>query len=55
MVRWENSSAGEEPIEKQITFPATHSIIEEEVAGKIDLQKEADRSSKPIFDEGEKS
>ena len=55
MVRWENGSAGEEPLEKQITFPATHSIVEAEVADKIDLKKEAHRLSNPILDEGEKS
>jgi hypothetical protein len=54
MVRWEKGSTGEEPVEQEITFPATHSIIEEEVGGKTDVHREADQSSKPILDEGEK-
>ena len=55
MVRWEKGSAGEEPFEQEITFPATHSIVEEHVADKKDLTEEAHQSNKPIFDEGEKS
>jgi len=52
MVRWDQDSAGEEPVEQQITFPPTHSIVEENVAD-MDA-KSADLSSKPILDEGEK-
>jgi hypothetical protein len=53
MVRWETGPSDEGPLEQQITFPATHSIVEETVAD-MDT-KTADLSSKPILDEGEKS
>jgi len=55
MVRWESGSAGKESVEEQITFPATHSIVEEEVADKANIQEEAHQSSKPVLDKGEKS
>jgi hypothetical protein len=55
MVRWETGSADEEPVEQQITFPATHSILEEAVADKTNINEKAHQSDKPVLDEGEKS
>jgi hypothetical protein len=55
LVRWENSSAGQESVEEQITFPATYSLVEDEVADKANIHEGVDQSSKPISDEGEKS
>ena len=55
LVRWEKGPALQESVEEQITFPATYSLVEEEIADKVDRQEEAHQSTKPVLDEGEKS
>lgn len=53
LVRLEEHSEDGKPIEKEITFPASVSVIEEEVLNTKKSQKRNRRSPKPILDEGE--
>jgi hypothetical protein len=53
LVRWEDGSLDGKPIEKEITFPASYSVTEEEVPDTKNTPRKTDRSSKPILDEGE--
>jgi hypothetical protein len=53
LVRWEDS-ASQETLEEQITLPASYSLTEEEVTDTINTPKQAQQSSNPILDEGEK-
>lgn len=55
LVRWEKDSAGQEFVEKQITFPASHSRTEEEVTDPINIPKKVHQPANPNLDEGEKS
>ena len=55
LVRLEEISLDGKPVEKEITFPASHSVTEEEVADAINSSKKDHQSSKPNLDEGEKS
>jgi hypothetical protein len=55
LVRWEDASAAGNTVEKEITFPASHSVIEEEVTNTKNISKMIDQSSKPTLDQGEKS
>jgi hypothetical protein len=54
LVRWENSAV-EQPVERQITFPVTHSLVEEEIADQTNIHEEVPQSSNPTLDAGEKS
>jgi len=42
------------PVEKEITFPASHSLKEEEVTDTITTPKELPKRTQPIPDKGEK-
>jgi hypothetical protein len=55
LVRLEERTGGDPPIEKEITFPANHSLIEEEVSDPIHIPKQAHPSFKQDLDKGEKS
>ena len=55
LVRWEDGSLDGKAIEKEITFPASVSVTEEEVANAINISKKDHQSSNPNLDEGEKS
>ena len=54
LVRLENESADGTPIEREITFPASHSLTEEDVSDKRALPKQSTQNSRPTLDEGEK-
>jgi steroid delta-isomerase-like uncharacterized protein len=54
IVRWEEHSADGNAIEKEITFPASHSVTEEEVSGTKNVSKDSYQSSDPaLLDKGE--
>ena len=55
LVRLEEDSVDGKAIEKEITFPASYSVTEEEVSETKKISKKDSRSSNPILDEGEKS
>ena len=54
LVRWEDS-ATQETVEKQITLPASHSLMEEEVIDEVNGTKKFHPSSNPnpTLDKGE--
>ena len=54
LVRLEDHSAEGRTIEKEITFPASYSVTEEEVLNTKDSPKPRHRSLKPTLDDGEK-
>jgi hypothetical protein len=54
LVRLEDNSLEEKSIEKEITFPASYSVTEEEVSDTISISKNAHQLSNPNLDEGEK-
>ena len=51
LVRLEADTAEGTIVEKEITFPASHSVIEEEVTNTKNILKSIDQSSKPRLDE----
>ena len=55
LVRWEDGSLHGKAIEKEITFPASASVTEEEVSDTKNISKEDRQLSNPNLDEGEKS
>ena len=55
LVRLEDHSVDGKTIEKEITFPASYSVTEENVLNTKKSQKPNGRSHKPTLDEGEKS
>jgi hypothetical protein len=55
LVRWENDPVDGKAIEKEITFPASHSVTEEELSDTIDISKKPHSLSDPTFGKGEKS
>ena len=55
LVRLEDNSVEEKYVEKEITFPASYSVTEEEVSDTTNISKKDHQSSNPILDEGEKS
>lgn len=54
LVRLEDESADGKPVERQITFPASHSLKEEDVSERNTLPKPMTENSQPTIDEGEK-
>lgn len=54
LVRLEDHSAEGKTIEKEITFPASYSLTEEEVSETSNLPKQIAEKSQPILDKGEK-
>jgi hypothetical protein len=55
LIRLEDKSADGKTVEKQITFPASHSFTEEEVTDTKSDLKNIHQPSNPTLDEGEKS
>jgi hypothetical protein len=55
LIRLEDGSADGQPVEKEITFPASHSLTEEDVSERRTLPKQMIENSQPIIDKGEKS
>jgi hypothetical protein len=55
LIRIENESVDGKPVEKQITFPASHTLTEEEVTDTKSDIKNTHQLSNPTLDEGEKS
>jgi hypothetical protein len=55
LVRLEDNSIDGKTVEKEITFPASVSVTEEEVADAKNISRKDDLSPNPILDEGEKS
>jgi hypothetical protein len=58
LVRWEvELSPDGEPVEREITFPPSYSLTEEEVSETrhVTQPKQPTEKSQPILDEGEKS
>jgi hypothetical protein len=54
LVRLEDASLEGKYVEKEITFPASHSVMEEEVANTTNISKNMPQSSNPNVEEGEK-
>ena len=54
LVRLESETADGKPVEKEITFPASHSRTEEEVSETSDLPESLTKKSRRALDEGEK-
>lgn len=54
LIRLEESADGR-PVEREITFPASHSLTEEDVSARSTLPKPITENILPILDEGEKS
>jgi hypothetical protein len=54
LVRWEDDSLEQKYAEKEITFPASVSVTEEEVTDTINHPKKTHQSSNPTLDKGEK-
>lgn len=52
LVRWEDS-ARPEPVEEEITLPASYSLTEEEATGTRNMPKKTLQSSNPNLDQGE--
>jgi hypothetical protein len=50
LVRWEDGSLDGKAIEKEITFPASVSITEEEVSDTINAPKKTHQSLNPTLD-----
>lgn len=55
LIRLEDQSVEGKTVEKEIVFPASYSVTEEEVTDTTDISKKSHQSSNPTFDEGEKS
>jgi hypothetical protein len=55
LVRWEDSSLDGKSIEKEITFPASYSVAEEEISETNHLPIQTTEKSQPILDKGEKT
>jgi hypothetical protein len=53
LIRLEEESADGKPIEREITFPASHSLKEEDVSERNTLAKPITENILPILDEGE--
>jgi hypothetical protein len=54
LIRLEDDSFEQKFIEKEITFPASHSVTEEEVTDPITVSKNHPTRSNSNLDEGEK-
>ncbi len=54
LVRWEADSLDGKAVEKEITFPSSYSVTEEEVADIKNISKKAYQTFNPTLDEGEK-
>ena len=54
LVRWEDGSLNGNAIEKEITFPASVSVTEEEVSDTKNISKKDHQSSNPNLDKGKK-
>jgi hypothetical protein len=55
LVRLEDEFVDGKTVEKEITFPASVSVTEEEVSDAINITKNDHQSSNPNLNEGEKS
>jgi hypothetical protein len=55
LIRLEDRSADGKPVEREITFPASHSLREEDVSETNNLPRQMIENSQPIIDKGEKS
>jgi hypothetical protein len=55
LIRLEDGSADGQPVEREITFPASHSLTEEDVSERRTLPKQTTENSQPIMNKGEKS
>ena len=57
LVRWENGSSEENAVEKEITFPPSYSLIEEEISetNHATQPKPSTENAQPILDKGETS
>jgi hypothetical protein len=54
LVRLEDEAADGTPVERQITFPASHSFTEEDVSNESKSTKLITENPQPTLDEGEK-
>lgn len=55
LIRLEDESADGKPVERQITFPASHALTEEDVSKRSKLSKHTTENSERTIDEGENS
>jgi hypothetical protein len=57
LVRWENGSSEENAAEKEITFPPSYSLTEEEISetNHAKQPKQSTENAQPILAKGEKS
>jgi hypothetical protein len=53
LVRLEDPPHGEYTVEKEITFPASHSVTEEEITDSRKIAKNVRQPDQPTSDEGE--
>lgn len=50
LIRLEDDASGGKPVEKEITFPSSHSLTEEDISEAIDIPDQISRNSQPILD-----